>query len=420
MEILNLNAQEGQGKKSGIRLRSVLTDFLLLTLVLASLVVLLSQITTREAASRYGILKASYWDRLPYTWQVVSDHGNVKEVGPGEWSSSRIRVYEDGSTEPRLADFTLAHKLKGGFYLFVQYTAPYAYAIVLLGGGLFLFYFRRVRQPLRTMVEAADRVASGDLDFRVGVRGRDEFGRIGEAFEKMRGGLERGSREMWRVAEERKRLNAAFSHDLRTPLAVLKGRIDLLADFYPSGQMDREETLSAISSLRRNAERLERYVSSMSSLQKLEDLEAVPGAVELTELADDLRETADTLRGSRTLDFGPVLPAVLSLDAGLVAQVFENLIANAQRFAAEAVTVRFDQTEDSLRISVVDDGPGFSPEALRRACEPYYRGGDTPADSHFGLGLYICRLLCEKHGGSLTLANAPSGGAQVTAEFRSV
>ncbi|WP_172255481.1 HAMP domain-containing sensor histidine kinase [Saccharibacillus deserti] len=418
MEILNRNSQAALPKRTSIRFRSVLTEFLLLTLVLTALVVLLSQVTTHEASSRYGILKASYWDKLPYTWKAVSDHGVVREVGPDERSSSRIRVYENGSTGPRFADFTLAHKLKGGFYLFVQYTAPYAYAFILLGGSLFLFYRRRIRRPLRTLIESANRAASGDLDFRVAVCGRDEFGRIGEAFEKMRGGLERSSREVWRVAEERRRLNAAFSHDLRTPLAVLKGRIDLLADFYPSGELDREETLSAISALRRNAERLERYVASMTSVQKLDELQPQPREVELSELIEDLRETAETLSGSRTLIFGPVLPANLSLDANLVARVFENLIVNTERFAAEKISVSFEQSVDSLRIVVSDDGPGFSAEALRRASEPYYRGDETQGDVHFGLGLYICRLLCEKHGGSLTLGNACSGGAEAAAAFK--
>ena len=82
------------------------------------------------------------------------------------------------------------------------------------------------------------------------------------------------------------------------------------------------------------------------------------------------------------------------------------------------LTARFDQPSGFLRIVVSDDGPGFTPEALSHAAEPYYRGSDAEADVHFGLGLYICRLLCEKHGGRLALGSAPSGGAEVTAEFR--
>lgn len=417
MESLNMNANIRVRKRFGGR--SVLTEFVLLAVILVSVVIALSQWTTHEAEERYGILESSYWDVLPYKWVPVTENGKPTEVGASDWSGDRQRVYQNG-VGPRYASFSFEHKVKGGLYLIAQYASPYVYTIVILGGGLFLFYRRRIRRPLQALIRSAERVASGDLDFRVALLRRDEFGRIGEAFERMRSELENGNRQMWQLAEQRRQLNAAFSHDLRTPLAVLKGRIDLLADFYPSGDLDREETISAIEALRRNAERLERYVTSMNAVQKLDDLEADLRAIELTELAEELREIAEALRGPRTLDFGSMLPAAASLDRNLIARVFENLMVNAQRFATGRIVVRFDPSSDSLRIVVSDDGPGFTPEALSQAVEPYYRGSDAEADVHFGLGLYICRLLCEKHGGTLRLGSEPSGGAEVTAEFRTL
>ena len=77
--------------------------------------------------------------------------------------------------------------------------------------------------------------------------------------------------------------------------------------------------------------------------------------------------------------------------------------------------------ENTLSLRVADDGPGFPPEALKRGTDPYYRGEKSEAKErtpHFGLGLTICKTLCEKHGGSLLLQNRPSGGAQVTAVFQ--
>ena len=73
-----------------------------------------------------------------------------------------------------------------------------------------------------------------------------------------------------------------------------------------------------------------------------------------------------------------------------------------------------------ISLTVGDDGPGFPPAALKRAAEPYYRADKSlspQGELHFGLGLYICRSLCEKHGGSLQIENSPAGGAKVTARF---
>ncbi|MDO3411036.1 ATP-binding protein [Saccharibacillus sp. CPCC 101409] len=414
MEILNVRAA---GRRRRFGFRSVLTEFVLLIAVLAIFWFYLSSATVSAAQNRYSELKSVYHPDLHATTVPVDEDGQQVEWGAKNWSGATIEAPVE--REPRFSDFSPAHKIEAAFYLFAMHGSPFLYLLLLPGTGLFLFYRRRVRLPLREMIEAADRVAAGDLDFRVVPGSRDEFGRIGEAFENMRAGLERSSREMWRVAEERRRLNAAFSHDLRTPLAVLKGRIDLLADFYPSGQLDREETLSAISALRRSADRLERYVSSMNAVQKLDELSPQPQPVELAELAEELAEIGRSLSRAKKLTLTNPLPGILSLDAGIVARVFENLISNAERFAADSIFVSIDTTADSLAITVSDDGPGFAPEALSRAAEPYYRAGEPSAD-HFGLGLYLCRLLCDKHGGSLTLHNPPTGGAEIKAVFQSI
>ena len=101
-------------------------------------------------------------------------------------------------------------------------------------------------------------------------------------------------------------------------------------------------------------------------------------------------------------------------------QVYENLLSNAGRYAQKQVWARAALEDGWLSLTVGDDGPGFPPAALKRAAEPYYRADKSlspQGELHFGLGLYICRSLCEKHGGSLQTENSPAGGAKVTARF---
>ena len=108
-------------------------------------------------------------------------------------------------------------------------------------------------------------------------------------------------------------------------------------------------------------------------------------------------------------------------DAALILRVFDNLAANAARYAKTRVAAAFRRLGDALVLTVEDDGPGFSPEALKRAVEPYFRDKAAARDGeHFGLGLYICRTLAERHGGALTVENAPEGGARVRAVFRAL
>ena len=97
--------------------------------------------------------------------------------------------------------------------------------------------------------------------------------------------------------------------------------------------------------------------------------------------------------------------------------MFENLLSNAVRFARETILVELEADEDLFSIRITDDGRGFTQKELSGAARPYFSGEQTEGPYHFGLGLYICHTLCEKHGGELTLTNAENGSARVTATF---
>lgn len=104
----------------------------------------------------------------------------------------------------------------------------------------------------------------------------------------------------------------------------------------------------------------------------------------------------------------------LLLDSGLVLEAVENLVSNALRYAKKQVRVELVYAKHRMTVYVRDDGPGFSPLALREASKAYY---SEEKGEHFGMGLFICRTICEKHGGGLTLINSVEGGAIAAAAF---
>ena len=167
--------------------------------------------------------------------------------------------------------------------------------IVAFGGLAVLlfrrFYRRHIGGPLSVLEAAADRIARQDLDFQIGaVRGR-ELGRLGAAMEGMRSSLLATQRELWRTAEDRRRLNAAFAHDLRTPVTVLKGTLEMArmkADRAGSGE-DVRKTLDTLSG---QADRLESYAQLMSRVTKLEDREVMWSACAPSDVARVLERQA--------------------------------------------------------------------------------------------------------------------------------
>ena len=220
----------------------------------------------------------------------------------------------------------------------------------------------------------------------------------------------KSNRLLWQQAEERKRLNAAFSHDLRNPITVLKGSVKLLRQ----GIQD-EQTIDRLESY---TLRIEQYVEAMSSVQKLEQLSVKPKEIRLSVLQSELQETARMLALSKKVSVLVPSGGTVCIDHGLFLTVAENLIGNAARFAEKAISIQITLQNDSMTLNVEDDGAGYPLSLVQNGPTPFETTSSN--SSHFGMGLYSSRILCEKHGGRLILENRAGGGASATAIFHFV
>lgn len=306
------------------------------------------------------------------------------------------------------------------FYSFMQkYASIFWYSILIAAGGL-IFYFTKLKRPLSLLSHASARIAESELDFTLDYPGSDEMAKLCVAFEKMRNALDENNQKMLHMIDERKQLNDAYTHDLRTPIAVLKGYTDMLLKYLPKGKLPPEEVLETAKTMSAHVSRLEQFVDSMNTAQKLEDLSIQKEAVSTEDFLAHLRESTEILCKGCGLSCAfeaPITSKTLHLDPSAVIQVYENLLSNATRFAKSSVAIRCTCGISCFSITVTDDGEGFSDRDLLKAAHPYYSGQSEKQEYHFGLGLHICRTLCEKHGGNLRLENATNEGAKITAQF---
>ena len=298
--------------------------------------------------------------------------------------------------------------------------------LACVGLTVWIFYKRELEKPLRVLQDASEKIADNCLDFQMEPVKDNELGRLREGFEKMRAALYENNRTTWQQLEERKRLNAAFAHDMRTPITVLKGYGEMLERYVPEGRISQDKLMEILGMMNGQILRLESYTQKMSSIRKLEDLEPGPAPIPAAALREKLRGMCEILGEDISYSFDG--EGTLCLDEALVLEVCENLVSNGLRYARQMlqVTVRVaegeltapeEEQDRILEVVVEDDGPGFGPEELRHATEPFYRGEGQMEQCHFGLGLYICRLICAKCGGSLALSNSVCGG-RVTARFK--
>lgn len=294
----------------------------------------------------------------------------------------------------------------------LQIALPILFFIVALLATASLFYRWKLKEPLAILADSANRIMDNDLDFEIEAKNNDELGRLCTAFETMRQSLLKNHRELWRQAQERKRLNAAFSHDLRNPVTVLKGSVKMARQCAAGGEEHRELLLENLARIESYTNRIERYVEMMSNIQRLEQMQINRVQVEYAVLAEELKGALSfaaedskkqlfTCEGDRFS---------VMLDKHVLFEIAENLVSNGLRFAEQKVTVslHIDLEEPELLIlEVADDGNGFPARLLQNGVQPFQKYGEEA--EHFGMGLYICELLCGKHGGSLIIENRGSG-----------
>ena len=226
--------------------------------------------------------------------------------------------------------------------------------------------------------------------------------------EKMRRELRQKHKALWESLEQRKLLNASIAHDIRTPITVLKGYLDYLEKNIPQDKITEDMLLDTVSSMQGAVIRLEQYVDCVRNIEKMENIEIKKQPVNVQMLLNEIQSNVRQLEVNKEiLISGNMAMAEARLDKGVFFRILENLLQNALRYAEKQVRISISQKKDFLILTVEDDGKGFGEKDLERATTVFY--SRDKEGQHFGIGLSICGILCEKHGGRLDVSNNKNG-----------
>ena len=187
--------------------------------------------------------------------------------------------------------------------------------------------------------------------------------------------------------------------------------------YTPQGKLSADDVMQTYAAMARQIERLKNYASSMNTLQRLEDVPIVRKQLAASDFTARLNDTAEIICKNKNLSISDKTVATsLCVDPEIVLQVFENLLSNAARYAKSAISIQYTATNDTFSITVTDDDT-----ALKSATNPFYTTEKkSGTGQHLGLGLNICKILCERHNGNIILSNGIEAGASVTARFRMI
>lgn len=241
------------------------------------------------------------------------------------------------------------------------------------------------------------------------------------AMDAMRTSLAESLEARWAAERGQREQVASLAHDLKTPLTVLRANADFVAE-----ELENEkdaDLAAAARDIAGSVERLDGYVRLLIEASRGSGgAERAP--MRPAELCEQVLAEAAQIARSRgvTLDAatGPAVAGApeAPLDRTALTRAAANLVANAAEHARSRVAVSCDVAGGHLVIEVSDDGPGFSPAALERGCERLFTDDSSRSSRdggrHYGLGLHAASEAASAHGGSVSLANSPSGGAVAT------
>jgi signal transduction histidine kinase len=300
--------------------------------------------------------------------------------------------------------------------------------VVLIVAILFFAWLmgRKVSQPVNELMGAVEQIRHQNLDFTINYSARNELGDLCSAFNELRRELQESLEREWRKQEEMRMMIAALSHDLRTPVTIIQGHIEGLTRA-EAGEKRNQRLERYLPVLEASSQRMTRLLNDMLLVSSLEQTSFViqpqPVALE-EELARKARVyTLQAATSGITFLYSLHNPAAdpppVMLDLHRVEQVLDNLFENATRYTPANGQICLTCTRDPRYLVFVlhDSGSGIAPDDLLHVWEKFYHGQtslDGTSHKTTGLGLYTCKLLVERHGGTITLRNHPAGGCEVT------
>ena len=388
-----------------IKTKSLRTSMAVTFLITICVIALLSSITIFAANQvQHEILKKRYMTINSPDFQMDEDTGNyILDI-----DNSNI-TWQPLSTWDTVAYY-------GSYAAMVG--LPVFYIAVGIGAAAAVYYRKKLRNPITQLQNGVERIQEDNLDFHIEYDGDDELGRLCCSMEKMRRELRQKHKALWESLEQRKLLNASVSHDLRTPITVLKGYLDYLEKNIPQEKLTEDMLFDTVSSMQGAVNRLELYVEGVRDIEKIENIEIEKRSENVKLLLNELRSNVRQLTGDKEIIISnDITVDKIQIDKSVFFRILENLLQNALRYAEKQVSINLSHKKDFLILTVKDDGKGFSAADLEKATTVFY--SNEKEKQHFGIGLSVCKILCEKHGGLLYVGNQKEKGACVTAKLKS-
>lgn len=292
---------------------------------------------------------------------------------------------------------------------FITYVSPYIF-IALYSVIFSKIYIKKIDKSPQKI----DTFENQDINLDINYEDIDEPNKIAESFEKMRVNLKDAFNTQLKSEKEKQDIIQSLSHDLRSPLTLIKGHVE----FLQSGAYKNEERLKRyLNVIEKSTNRAVALVDDLNVLSKIDDSDFILDKKEvlLDDFINEKFEDYKTLANEKHLNFcvnvdSELNDAVVYIDKSQISRVIDNIITNSFRYVDEGGSIEVDisqNEQDKVVFKIKDSGAGFRKEDLPNVFNRFYKGDKSRANSNgnSGLGLYICKKIIDKHSGEIRVFN---------------
>jgi len=333
--------------------------------------------------------------------KVVSNNGNSNLLHIRRIAGEQYLVLNKG-----IKGMEDSAAIANRFYLIV------GAGLILLGSGATLVFSNVITKPIREMSRVTARIAELDFSERVQIETKDELGMLGSSINEISEKLSLSIDRLKRDIARRKRLVRDLSHELKTPIAVIKGYAEGLQ--FGVAQ-NAEQTARYCAVISAECDRMDAQIQQLLELSKLENeqMKPKPHMVSVYKLFQSLSERFAREAELKSIRLRFDAPETLQLfaDETMIGRAVENFLTNALRLTPEAGEIRVYAEAEAgrARICVYNSGSSLTAEQLERIWDVFYTGENGSRASGHGVGLAIVKSIARLHGGSVSAENRDNG-----------
>ncbi|WP_242307551.1 HAMP domain-containing sensor histidine kinase [Bacillus cereus group sp. BfR-BA-01331] len=282
-----------------------------------------------------------------------------------------------------------------------------------------IIFSKGINRPLKEMIDVSNQIRNGRLDVTINTSYNNELGQVLKSFEDMRGALQSSLKRQWIMEEQRKEMILSLTHDIKTPITIICGHLELLSGSYTKLSKDQKET--CMKTLLNNAERVRVMIHELNEIWDLERPNFTLNIqnINLEEYISDIKGNFSYICAEKNVGFYIFSSfnneESFAFDRFRMNEVLENILSNSLKYIENDGEIWLEAYWESsnLLFKMSDNGKGFT-EEVSLIFNKYYKGNEDCIYKYSsGLGLYICQLIVERHNGKITAYNNIKGGATI-------